>query len=323
MNQYKHLTQQDRYTIDRMLTSGYSQAAIARTLGVAPSTISREVRRNKMTRSTYCAPDAHEHAVLARPPSPHRKSPKLWNDISKLLTDEQWSPEQISGWLRKRSGVKISHEAIYQYIYRDQINGGELFKNLRHSRRKRKKKRSSRDMRGCIKYRTSIDERPAVVEEKSRIGDWEADLVIGKIDGPPLVTLVDRMSKLTLIGLSQSKKACDVAATIISMLKPFKQQVQTVTYDNGKEFAYHHLVNDIIGSTSYFATPYHSWERGLNENTNGLIRQYFPKGMNFSKLDMKQIQEVEKKLNRRPRKTLDYATPYDTYIRDPTVALPS
>lgn len=306
-----------------MLRNLDSQAAIAAALKVSPSTISRELRRDGMNRRTYCFRRAQAHCEASRPPSPTTKSDALWKIVATYLTGQQWSPEEISGYLKKNTGHRISHEAIYLHIYKDKANGGTLYTHLRQSHRKRKRRRNTKDKRGTLKHRISIDERPAVVEKKTRLGDLEMDTVIGLNGGPVLVTIVDRMSKYTFMGLSPSKHAHEVGAVIYKLLKDHRDLIKTATYDNGKEFAYHHILNDILEIDSYFAHPYHSWERGLNENTNGLIRQYLPKKSDFSKLTHEEVQNVQNLLNSRPRKTLDYATPNDIFFAQPSVALPS
>lgn len=306
-----------------MLRNSHSQAEIARTLHVNPSTISHEIRRDGMTRHSYCAHQAHQHAKTMRPASPHRKSPELWKTVESYLTQQQWSPEEISGYLAKNTDQRISHEAIYLYIYQDKARGGTLYENLRQGHRKRKRRLNSQDNRGRIKHAVSIEERPPIIEKKTRLGDLEMDTVIGRPGGPVLVTIVERVSKYTFIGLAASKQAVDVAATIYELLKDYKSTIKTATYDNGKEFAYHYILNDLLEIDSYFAHPYSSWERGLNENTNGLIRQYFPKQSDFSKLSKDDVLRVQNLLNSRPRKTLDYATPNDKFPVQPSVALPS
>lgn len=323
MTSHRHLTRQDRYTIEAMLNSDHFQSEIARTLKVDPATISREIRRDGMNRSTYSCQRAQRHAERSKPPSPHRKSPELWKIVESFLTQQQWSPEQISGYLAKNTEHRISHEAIYLHIYEDQKRGGILHTHLRTPRKKRKNRSHKKDRRGTIKHRTCIEERPQIVEEKNRIGDLELDTVIGLPGGPVLVTIVDRMSKFTFIGLAESKEAAAVGQVVYELLKDVRASLNTLTYDNGKEFALHYVVNDILKTESFFAHPYHSWERGLNEHTNGLIRQYFPKKTDFSTITPDQVLDVQNLLNSRPRKILDYATPNDIFLSQASLALPS
>ena len=220
-----------------------------------------------------------------------------------------WSPEQVSGWLNEEQAISISHERIYQHVWADKRQEGTLYKHLRHSHKKRKKQYGSKDKRGQIRNRVSIDERPEIVEQKTRIGDWEIDTVIGQNHQGALVTIVDRVSKFTLIKKVDSKHAEVVTEATITLLKPYLDKTLTITADNGKEFAGHESMTEQLNAAVYFAHPYHSWERGLNENTNGLIRQYFTKGSSFENITDEQVEEVMNKLNHRPRKTLNYKTP--------------
>lgn len=323
MTSFTHLTLEDRYTIHALLRNSFSLASIAEQLNRSTSTISREIRRDAMTRLTYNPSQADRHQRMIRPPSPNRKSEEIWQIVDKRLSEEQWSPEEISGFLKNNTDHRISHEAIYLHIYQDKLNKGILYTNLRQGHRKRRRRKNTKDMRGQIKHRISITDRPPIVEEKIRLGDLEMDTVIGLQGGPVLVTIVDRVSKYTLIGLAASKEASHVGASIYNLLKEHKNVIKTLTYDNGKEFAYHHILNKLLEVESYFAHPYSSWERGLNENTNGLIRQYFPKKTDFSLLTHEQVLHVQNLLNSRPRKTLEFRTPNDIFFQQDSVALQS
>jgi IS30 family transposase len=212
-------------------------------------------------------------------------------------------------------GVRVSIESIYKYIQTDKRQDGKLYKHLRIlGTKKRRKTYGKKDYRGKISNRVDIAQRPEIVDKKERLGDWEADLVSGRHHQGFLVTLVERLTKYTLIGHVVRKESKLVTAEIVRLLKPFPHLVQTITYDNGREFSGHSEVNKALESQSYFATPYHSWERGLNENTNGLIRQYFPKGTDLRNVSLTKIKFVMDSLNTRPRKTLDFATPRDTLL---------
>jgi IS30 family transposase len=235
-----------------------------------------------------------------------------WIDAKICL---HWSPEQISGWLKQAQGLAISHERIYQHIGTDKLNGGRLYSHLRHSGKKRKPY-GSKDKRGQIRNRVSIDDRPLIVSEKIRLGDWEIDTVIGKNHQGALVTIVDRVSKFTLIKKVASKHADVVTEATITLLKPYLDKTLTITADNGKEFAGHEKIKAALNADVYFAHPYSSWERGLNENTNGLIRQFFTKGSSFENITDKDVDEVMEKLNHRPRKTLNYKTPHSVFFAD-------
>jgi len=227
---------------------------------------------------------------------------------------EEHSPEQISCTMWERVGVKISHERIYQHIWQDKTQGGDLYRKLRIAGvKKRRKRYGKKDWRGKIPNRVDIDQRPAIVEKKTRVGDWEADLVSGVHHRGFLVTLVERRSKYTLIGQVRHKTAANVTTEIMRLLAPHTERVETITYDNGREFSEHTLVNKHLECQSYFAKPNHSWERGLNENTNGLIRQYFPKGMDLREVSREELAFAMERLNSRPRKTLAFKTPHDIF----------
>ena len=221
----------------------------------------------------------------------------------------QWSPMQISGWLLNENSELLSHESIYLHIWKDKFTGGNLYTNLRRQGKKYDKRRNGKSTRGQIKNRVSIDDRPKIVDDKSRIGDWEIDTVIGKGHSGALVTIVDRVTKFTVSKQVDSKSADDVTKATISLLKPYKDIVHTITADNGKEFAYHEKISEALETEFYFAHPYSSWERGLNENTNGLLRQYFPKKTDFKNVSQKEVSFAVKRLNTRPRETLGFKTP--------------
>lgn len=221
---------------------------------------------------------------------------------------QQWSPEQIRAWLRQKTDVSISHEWIYQRVYTDKQAGGSLYTHLR-CQKQRKKRDGHYSHRGHIPHQISIEQRPAIVDTQRRFGDWELDTVIGKNHCQALVTVVERKSRLTLIAKVVRKTADQVTHAIIQLLKPMSEWVNTLTVDNGKEFAHHQTIAKTLRARVYFAHPFSSWERGLNENTNGLIRQYFPKKHDFTTITQKQIDHVMDRLNSRPRKCLGFKTP--------------
>jgi IS30 family transposase len=322
MSHYTQLTREERYQISALKAAGHDQIEIAKVIGRHKSTISRELARNCGLRG-YRPKQADNFAVNRRQEkSTHRIIPESWSRV-KLLLREYWSPEQISSWLRYEEDIHVSPEWIYQYILRDKQEGGDLYKHLR-CQKQRKKRYGTPERRGQLKGRISIDERPEVVNQRSRIGDWEADTVIGKQGGAVLVTLVERKTRLTVIGKAPNRTAQEVTAVIVKRLMPLAAQVETLTYDNGKEFALHQQIDKELKSNGYFAHPYHSWERGLNENTNGLIRQFFPKGKDLVEVTDAQIQKVMDKLNNRPRKCLGFKTPNQIFFGiDPPVALAS
>jgi len=316
---YSQLSQNERSQISALLKAKLNQADIARNLGRSPGTISREISRNKGKRG-YRPKQAQEKATQRKlGKSPRKILTSTW-EIVEILLSEKWSPEQISGWLEREKNIKISHESIYQYVLKDKKQGGEIYLNLRCQRR-RKKRYGSKSRQGQIPMRVSINERPSIVDERSRIGDWEVDTIIGKNHKQAIVTLVERKTKFSLLAKVTHKKSCLVGDAIIELLMDMVK-VHTITSDNGKEFAGHLKVSDALKTNFYFADPYASWQRGLNENTNGLIRQFFPKGSDFQKLCVEDISRVMNALNNRPRKTLGYKTPNQLMFGiNPPVAL--
>lgn len=316
---YKQLSQTERSQMASLLKAEISQAEIARILCRSPSTISREKKRNSGERG-YRAKQAGLRAAERKTgKSKVRILKSMWKKV-KLLLKEKWSPEQISGWLKPNRGIFVSHEWIYQYILRDKKSGGELYKHLR-CQRKRKKRYGSISRQGRIPERVSIDERPEIVDKKTRIGDWEVDTIIGKNHKQAIVTIVERKTKYTLMKKVERKTALLVGEALVKLLKTMVK-VFTITSDNGKEFSDHINVAKKLKADFYFAHPYSSWERGLNENTNGLIRQYVPKGTDFRTLCEEEITHVMNALNNRPRKTLGYKTPNQLMFGiNPPVAL--
>lgn len=320
MNHYKRLTREQRCTIESLSRQPCSQEFIARTIGVHSSTVGRELQRAGMNRQTYCHVTAQKDAD-SREWAGRTIAPEILLAVETKLCAEQWSPEQISGTFRKQGVGRVSHESIYQHIYRDKRAGGQLHLHLRHRCKSYRKRGLGRERRGRIKDQVMIDEPPAVVAERSRIGDWEMDTVIGSLGGSVLVTMVERKSRYTLIALVDSRESAAVTEGLLHSLRPCRDKVETMTFDNGKEFARHAHLAEQLEAKAYFAHPYHSWERGLNENTNGLIRQYFPKGSDFSKLTTKEVKRVEALLNSRPRKCLAYQTPHDIFLPTRPLAL--
>jgi IS30 family transposase len=312
MNRYSQLTQEQRYHIYGLQKARKSQTYIADAIGAHKSTISREVRRNRGDRG-YRPQQAHQRALDKRQQA--EKHIKFTAELEKIITEKillDWSPDQISGYLQKENIASISHERIYQFLLADKKAGGALYTHLRHSGKKRKKRYGSKDRRGQIKNRISIDARPKVVNKKLRIGDWEGDTIIGK-QQKAIVTLVDRASKVVRIGPVATKHSDVVAKIMINLLMPTESTSHTVTLDNGKEFSGHEKIAKSLNINIYFAHPYSSWERGLNENTNGLIRQYIKKGSSFEGVTNERINFIEGRLNNRPRKSLGYSTPNEVY----------
>lgn len=311
---YKQLTLEERYQISAYKKVGYSQKEIAYELEVSESTISRELSRNTLYEDY--SPELAERLTYQRHKN-KSKFIKLTNPVKKFIKNKlklDWSPEQIAGVMKKEKVANcVSYETIYQYIYHNKSCGGKLYLKLRHKNKKYHKRGNDYNTRGIIKNRVSIDLRPKIVERKSRIGDWEIDTVIGAKHQGVLVTIVDRKSKFTLIKKVASKRADDVTKATIEMLSPVKNLTHTITSDNGKEFAYHEQITKTLDTRFYFANPYHSWERGLNEHTNGLIRQYLPKKTDLSTVKRKEIRFIQDRLNNRPRKILGYKTPAEVF----------
>lgn len=311
---YTHLTREERYQIYALKQAGHKQSEIAHVLERSASTISREMARNRGQRG-YRPKQAHSMAVDRRAMNARTIDEATWQFAQeKLLL--QWSPEQIS------AHASISPETVYQRVYADKREGGLLWKNLR-SQKLRKKRYGKADRRGMIPNRQSIEERPAIVETRRRIGDWEADTIIGKNHRQAIVSVVERKSGFTLIEKVERKTAQAVSDAMIRLLKTHRRQVHTITSDNGREFAGHEAIAQHLQSDFYFAHPYASWERGTNENTNGLIRQYFPKNRDFTTITQQEIDTAMDRLNNRPRKRLGYQTPSQVFSKASGVALQS
>lgn len=308
---YSQLTQEQRYVICVLNRRGETQAEIADEIGVHKSTVSRELDRNEGQRG-YRYQQAHRFALKRRTGKANRRiTEEDWRTIEGLLKKE-WSPEQISGRLEKEGHGSVSHEWIYQHVWSDKEAGGDLWEHLRCDHRYRTQY-GSEDRRGRLGNRTSIEQRPDEVDETSRVGDWEADTIIGKNHQGALLTLVERSTKYALIGHLVRKTAEGVKEEQVKQLIPHQDRVLTITNDNGREFARHEEVAETLEADIYFAHPYASWERGRIENTNGLIRQYFPKEEELKEVSSETIEQVVQKLNHRPRKTLDYKTPHEAF----------
>lgn len=318
---YTQLTQEQRYQIHALKSVGFTQSRIADDLKVHKSTVSRELRRNTRQRG-YRPQQAHQLAVERRQERACRPriNPALWLHVEARL-QEQWSPQQIAGRLAFEQASGVSHERIYQYIYADKRSGGTLHQHLRCQKQRRKRYGSGRSRRGQIPMRRCISERPVIVEQRERIGDWEGDTIVGKGHQQAIVSLTERFSRFTLLHKVERATAAAVSAAIVKQLKPLAASVLTLTTDNGKEFALHQQIAATLQAEYYFAHPYASWERGLNENTNGLVRQYCPRKSDFSQLDQDDIEAIAHRLNHRPRKILNYRTPFEVFFQKQNVAL--
>ena len=311
---YRHLTYAERCQIHALMKSGHSNGAIARQLGRDRTTVWREVRRNSGKRG-YRHGQAQGKAEGRRSAAssvPRRMTPDLWRMVEERLA-EGWSPEQISGRLRKEGHPMAGRQWIQRHVHADRRAGGRLWRHLRRRGKRPNRKGGAHAGRGHIPGRVDISERPALVEAKARVGDWEADTIVGAGHSGAVVSLVDRASKYALLRRLDRKTAAAVGAAMTGMLGSLP--VYTVTVDNGKEFADHARVSRALGADFFFARPYHSWERGLNEHTNGLVRGYLPKGTDFRKVTDADVRAVQDRLNARPRKALGYLTPAEAFLR--------
>ena len=314
MVKYKQLTEHDRYALKLLLLRGKSKSSIAQTLNCHRSTIYRELKRNSLENQYH---ERLSHFKSVKRKAKNARKALSEETLKKLKADlqEKWSPEQICGRAKAEGIYMPSHETIYQYIYREAAEGGDLYKNLRQSKKRRKRPTKRASLKETLSNRKSIETRPAVVDQKIRFGDWEGDLIVGRGQSGYLMTLVDRKSKFTLIEYSSDKTSKSICRQVVKAMKRVPEQFRhSITFDNGTEFAQHQNMETRIGCDIYFAHPYSSWERGLNENTNGLIRQYFPKKHDFSKITKDEVQFVEAALNSRPRKTLNFKTPNELFL---------
>lgn len=314
MKPYTQLTQEQRYQIFVLLKIGHSQTEIAALIGFHKSSISREIRRNRGIMIYH--PVLAQRLACDRHTRPKgRISLEEWDRIGGLIKQDL-SPEQVSRRLKVNSELRISHEWIYQYIWKDKRKGGGLYRHLRRQKRYRKRSGSYVN-RGQIPNRVSIEERPGIVNARERLGDWEVDTIIGKRHKHALVTLTERKSRLALVRKVEHKSAEEVTNAILEMLKPWRERALTITSDNGKEFAQHQRIATELDVQFFFAHPYSAWERGANENMNGLLRQYFPKKRSFDTITDGEVQLAVERLNNRPRKCLAFQTPLEVFLKNP------
>ena len=310
MRTYHQLTQAQRYQIYALRKAKHTLPQIAEVIGVHKSSVSRELQRNRGQRG-YRPQQAQELAVARRQKAMPRITAEVWNIVESLLKQD-WSPEQISGRLKKEQGIRISHEWIYQHILVNKRAGGDLYKHLR-CQKKRRKRYGTYDRRGKLPNCRSIEERPAHVNARKRLGDWEVDTLLGQQQKQAILTLTERKSRFTMIGKVPRRTAQAVRQQVCKLLLPVKNKVHTLTSDHGKEFADHERIAETLQLKFYFAHPYAAWERGTNENTNGLLRQYFPKKSDLQAVSNSQIVRAMSKLNFRPRKTLRFKTPFEVF----------
>ena len=311
---YKQLTENERYQIYVMKKAGHGQEEIAYWLKRNPSTISRELRRNHGLRG-YRPKQAQQMSDERRRDA--HKARKMTTEVKgwiDTLISQELSPQQVVDYLERHRNVSLHHETVYQYIYADKADGGELYRHLRVASKLYRKRYGSYDSRGRIKNRVGIDKRPAVVDRRNRVGDWEGDTVMGLKRKSALLTMVERKTLYTVIARLTGKRADLLAQATIDSMGLLKDKIKTITLDNGLEFAEHEQIGRELQADIYFAHPYCSWERGINENTNGLIRQYFPKGTDFTQVTDEEIMFVMNRLNNRPRVTRGGRSPNELFL---------
>lgn len=307
MTGYTQLTQVERYQIQALKGLDFTPAGIAAVLQRHKATISRELRRNA-TDGGYCPAEAQRLALKRRRDKARPRITGRARALVKRKLKLDWSPEQISLWLAKFKAIRVSHTWIYQYVGADKQRGGKLWKHLRCQKRRRKRY-GSLNRRGQIKNRVSIDERPPVVNTRERLGDWEIDTIAGARHSGALLSLTERQSKGILLAKLPCATADEVVYSTLGLLEPLIELTHTITADNGKEFSGHEDIARVLNAGFYFAHPHAPWERGTNENANGLVRQYFPKGRDFSTITQAELDHAMDRLNNRPRKCLGMLTP--------------
>ena len=313
---YRQITFEERYTVGLLRQQRLSPAAIARTLGRHRSTIGRELKRNRAhSDGTYRPQLADWYARARRSRSRRNRQFSLrdWRRIQALLR-EDWSPEQVAGRLRLEGELAISHETIYRYIWADKRTGGTLYQHLRGARKQRRKRYGRYDSRGRLAGKRLIAERPAAVDTRQELGHWEADTMLGASQaGPCVFSMVERKTGFLLLGQLDQRLSAAVNRRAQQLIRTQPQPVRTITVDNGTEFHEYTKLERATSTRFYFAMPHHAWERGTNENTNGLVRQYLPKRQSMAHLTQHHCNRIATKLNRRPRKRLGYRTPEECY----------
>ena len=313
---YRQITFGESYTLGLLRQRGLAPAAIARVLGRHRSTIVREVRRNRASSDGTYRPqlaDWYARGRRSRSRRNRRFSAPDWHRVQTLL-EAQWSPEQVAGWLRRHRLLRISHETVYRYIWADKAAGGTLYTHLRGARKQRRKRYGRYDSRGRVAGKRPITARPAVVEARAQLGHWEADTVLGP-GRPCVLSLVERKTGYVVLGKLRTRTTEEVNQRATALIRAQPRRVRTITADNGTEFHGYAAIEQATPTRFYFATPHHAWERGTNENTNGLLRQYLPKRRSMARLTQQDCDAIATQLNRRPRKRLGYRTPEECYAR--------
>jgi IS30 family transposase len=313
---YSRLNPEQRYQIAALRKAGHTNGFIASQLNIHRSTVGRELKRNSNSLQHYLPKLAQQFADDRQKDKPHYCffTPAMQSFINHKMQQEQWSPQQIQGYCKTAGIPMLSHEWIYQYVYKDMKQGGTLYSHLRTQQKQRRKRTHKKDQRGLIVNRISIHQRPAEVANKQRFGDWEIDLIEGINHSSFALTAVERKSQFALIVRADNKQADTIQTKIINALAPYKELVHTITSDNGKEFANHKIIAQKLNADYFFADPYSSWQRGLNEYTNKLYRQYLPKKSNFKNYEPEYFVQIQKKLNNRPRKSLEYKSPLQVFM---------
>ena len=327
---YSHLTEKERYVIYHLVLYRLSYREIARRLGRSHTTIIREVKRNRTYFNDYRDDYAHTQALKRRQKARHTRkfSNQLLVRYVHQHIQEDWSPETISNRLKidfpRAQKMRVSAEMIYRWIFKDAANGGGQYHHLLRQHKKRRKQSRYGTGRGLIPERVSIHERPASIERRNRFGHWESDTVEGAKGSGGIATHVERKSRLLIAGKLSDKCAETYSQSTISSFELIPEKWRkTLTVDNGKEFAKFKQIESATGMKVYFADPYSPWQRGANENTNGLLRHYFPKGINWKSVTESRLASVVEKLNNRPRKCLGYRTPLEVFIKNTGGALGS
>jgi len=320
MHKYNQITLGQRQQLEVLHRLKTSKPVIAELLGVHRSTVYRELKRNSGNYGSYSSSYAQTFANdrKERLRRPRKLDSLMEKQIREGLT-KRWSPEQIHGYYTSLGEPMLSHEQIYKYIYKDKQNGGQLYKYLRIASKPYRPRYGTKTKRSKIPNRIGIDQRPAIVDQRKRIGDWEADTIVGKGQKGAILTLIERKSLFVQMSLMERRLAEIVRSKMVNLLGPYKKLVKTITADNGSEFTEHQKIAKKLQADFYFTHPYSAWEKGTNENVNGLIRQYIPKNTWFNTLTLQQIKHIEDELNNRPRKTLGWKTPIQVFMANFTI----
>jgi len=311
---YRQITFEERYTLGLLRRRGLTPAAIARVLGRHRSTIGRELARNRTAHDGAYRPQLADWYARGRRSRSRRNRRFTAAELARVRTllCQQWSPEQVAGYLRRHQLLPISHETIYRYIWADKRQGGQLYTHLRGARKQRRKRYRSYDSRGRVAGKRPITERPAAVETRTQVGHWETDTLLGA-GRPCLLSMVERKTGYVVLGKLRARTTAEVNRRATRLIRRQRRPVRTITADNGTEFHGYTAIEQATAARFYFATPHHAWERGTNENTNGLLRQYLPKRRTMAHLTQLDCNAIAARLNHRPRKRLGFRTPEECY----------